>query len=687
MVHNLMIKKYLVITVCCLISLFFVGCSRNGVKYPSMAERIKFIKTHGLYRLPKFDIPIIVNSRVVAWLEYYQGRGKRSFRKYLERSGKYLPMMRQILKDKGVPQDLIYMVFIESGFNVNARSHANAVGAWQFIRSTGKNYNLKIDGWIDERRDPVKATVAAATFLKKLYGDFNNWHLAMAGYNAGEGKVGRAIKKTGTRDYWKIIKHKKALRPETRDYVPKILAAAIIAKMPKEFGFEDIDYELPFEYDQVNLRSAADFRVIAKCAGTSEKEIRGLNPHLIQRMVPPGGSYVRLPPGKKGVFLTRLAKIPRDERVTIVYHRVRSRETLSNIARKHRVKIKDIVAANNLKSKHKIYPGQKLLIPKRGYHKTKSRRNKFHDTPTSNSHLVYHRIKGGETLSQIAEKYNVGLSKLKKWNRLGSKSRIMAGKELKIYTAAPKTNVASGYHTVKRGETLSHISSKYNVQTKQLMAWNNLKSPKHLKAGKKIRVTKAVKKNSRIVAKSKIKTTISTKHKLKSGESLYLVARKYGITTKDLVAWNNIQDPKKVRAGTILKIHATNKKVATKSSPIKSKKTNNEIYTTTHKLKSGESLYRIALAYGISVNDLMAWNNIDNPRIVRAGKVLKIKSTSRINPKLKSNNNEIINYKIRPGDTLWEIARKNGVTVAQLKKWNRLSNSKVKPGDKLTIYR
>ncbi|MBU4574135.1 MAG: lytic transglycosylase domain-containing protein, partial [Proteobacteria bacterium] len=249
-----------------------------------------------------YDIPIVINSRVEFFIEYFQTKVPKRFRIWLSRSGRYLPMMRAILKEHGLPEDLVYLALIESGFSCQAYSRAHAVGPWQFIRGTGKRYGLAINYWVDERRDPVKATHAAARYLKDLHDEFGSWYLAAAAYNAGEGKVRRALKRYNADDFWSISQGRRYyLKSETRQYVPKMIAAAIIAKEPDKYGFTDIQYEQPMVFDVVKVHPGTSLGVAAKLAGIKSKELNDLNPELRRWAIPPtGGMYeLRIPQGGK----------------------------------------------------------------------------------------------------------------------------------------------------------------------------------------------------------------------------------------------------------------------------------------------------------------------------------------------------------------------------------------------------
>ena len=217
-------------------------------------------------------VPLVMNDRVQDWINYFQGPSHERFERYLMRSGKYIPMIKRILRQYGLPEDLVYLAMIESGFNPHAYSRARATGTWQFIYRTGVRYGLRADNWIDERRDPEKSTIAAAKYLKDLYDQFNDWYLAAAGYNAGEGKIHRAIRKYRTEDFWEMSRQR-YLRRETKDYVPKMIAAALISKNPGRYGFSHVKYEEPIPFEEVPIETPIDLRVAAQCAGVTYEEM------------------------------------------------------------------------------------------------------------------------------------------------------------------------------------------------------------------------------------------------------------------------------------------------------------------------------------------------------------------------------------------------------------------------------
>ncbi len=257
------------------------------------------------HKEPVYDFPIVENDKVRYFIDYYTGRAHKTFKIWLERSGRYLPMMRKIFAEAGLPQDLAYLAMVESGFNDKAYSWAHAAGPWQFIESTGRRYGLKNDWWHDERRDPEKSTRAAAHFLSDLYKSFDgDWYLAVPSYNAGPGKLRQAVKRYKTRDFWELTRGK-YLKAETKNYLPKLLAVIMIAKQPEKYGFTDLEYQEPIAYEVASLPSSTDLEVVARLSGTDYKLIKKLNPELKRWCTPPAAKdyQVRLPNGTQTAFL------------------------------------------------------------------------------------------------------------------------------------------------------------------------------------------------------------------------------------------------------------------------------------------------------------------------------------------------------------------------------------------------
>lgn len=326
--------------------------------------KMEFFLTDRRSKDPDFDIPIVINGRVEQFIHYFQTRIRHKFVIWLARSEKYIPSMKNLLKEYGLPEDLVYMALIESGFDPYAYSRAKAVGPWQFIYLTGKRYGLRMNWWVDERRDPEKSTIAAAKYLKDLYEMFACWYLAAAGYNAGEYKIINAIKRYKTEDFWKLTQQR-YLKRETKDYVPLMIAAAVVAKDPEKYGFTDVEYQEPLQYEKVKVPELTDLSHIAKACGTSLEEIKDLNPEIRRGVTPPNeiDYEIKIPFGKKDLFLENFEALQPLERFQFKTHLVKKGETLKGIAKRYRVDLEPLLEINSLNKTSAVSKGMTLLIP------------------------------------------------------------------------------------------------------------------------------------------------------------------------------------------------------------------------------------------------------------------------------------------------------------------------------------
>ena len=376
------------------------------------------------------DIPIPTNDRVLRWVEVFQGRLREFLGEGLSRGAQYLPMIQNVFRAEGLPLDLAYVPLIESAFKPTALSRAKARGVWQFMRGTAIENGLAADWYIDERADPQKATVAAAKYLKALHGMFGDWHLAMASYNGGPGRVQRAVKRSQKDDFWTLTATTRYLPRETRDYVPMILAAIIIAKNPVQYGF-DIAPVSPIPTENVTLPSAVDLRRVAEWAGVAVDDIQQLNPELRRWTTPiREGSYaLRVPAGTASRIEDGLQAAAPGQLNALQWHTVKSGESLATIARKLRVSRNDLAEANYLKATSRVRPGQRLVVPRMPTAALLARAASA-DSPaepvvmavaagdSDELPATVYRVRAGDTLYAIARRHGTTVDQLKSWNNL-----------------------------------------------------------------------------------------------------------------------------------------------------------------------------------------------------------------------------------------------------------------------------
>ncbi|HVP14767.1 MAG TPA: LysM peptidoglycan-binding domain-containing protein [Terriglobales bacterium] len=474
---------------------------------------------------------------VTKWMDFFMGAGRSTFERWLKRSGRYMELFRSVLQREGLPPDLVHLVFVESGFNLNARSVSAAVGPWQFVRGTAKLFGLTVDRWTDERKDPEKATVAAARYLKHLYSIFGDWPLAIASYNAGEGTILRAIKSQRTTNYWDL-----KLPRQTEDYVPQFMAALTIARDPAKYGFESVELDDRMQFDEVALRGPVDLRAVARLADCSFEELKELNPAVLHAAARGAGDVttLRVPPGKGEILMRRLQSGERLPAVNLTLkHRVRKGETLQQIANQYSVSAKALARINGIGRKRPLRRGMQLTVPASLRAPTPELIDPKADPRASTAYvpprtlglpatLTGHSmaegrmvvtVHRGETLAQLAERYGVSTSDLMRWNRLKS-TRVTRGMRLKVRTPeaaladssasdstqiadlhVPKARhsarhhvqrgqravVAHATHTVRRGETLESIARQHGVTVAELQRANGTTSSK-IRAGQRLRL-------------------------------------------------------------------------------------------------------------------------------------------------------------------------------------------------------
>ena len=384
------------------------------------------------------DVPIQLNDDVLSCIDLYQGPLREWFTTALQRGGRYLPHIREVFASEGVPKDLAYVALVESAFKTSALSRAKAKGMWQFIADTGRRYGLSQDWWVDERSNPEKATRAAAKYLRELHDMFGDWNLALAVYNWGEGRVSRWVERTGAQDFWTLA-DQASMPQETRNYVPMIHAAILVAKAPEKYGFE-ITPEPELTYEKVPVLGAVDLRVIAECAGTGLDHMQMLNPELRRLATPANRTFeVKVPPGRALGVRQCLDQLPAEKRVTFRTHTMARGQTLASVARIYGTKVSDIASANAIEASQskRLARGTELIIPiPRASvpppRRTSATSSEMADLAGSRVRIQY-KVKPGDTLTAIAARYGATIQELKSWNKM-SGSQLAAGNLLTVYT-------------------------------------------------------------------------------------------------------------------------------------------------------------------------------------------------------------------------------------------------------------
>ncbi|MBN2781169.1 MAG: LysM peptidoglycan-binding domain-containing protein [Candidatus Marinimicrobia bacterium] len=439
-------------------------------------------------------VPIIINNRVETAIKMFQTKRRGDMQSWIVTKAFYERLFRKILREHQVPEEFIYLSMLESEMKTDARSYMNAIGQWQFMDYTAKSFGLKIDYWVDERRDPIKATEAAARYLLYLYEEFNDWYLVMAAFNAGEGRVGRSIGYEHTRDYWKM----KTLPRATRGYVPNIMAVAAICMEPEKYGFVDHKPKPIWgDFDTLTIRQSYELEKIARVCGITFNKLKEINPEL-RKLSTPAYSYVlRLPKGKRSVLQQELHALEVSPS-TLVY-KVKAGDTVSEISIKYGVSVEDIVRANKLKNKSQIFVGQTLNIPQAGssyltagntYADNGSVSSVSGKPDLSASHRkIIYVVKPGDTLGDIAERYDTRASRIRVWNGLVYGEFIHPNQKLNIWV--PKGDsyqTVKQYYTVKAGDSFEKIAQRYNIPVNELKKLNPSINYSKIYPGDKIRI-------------------------------------------------------------------------------------------------------------------------------------------------------------------------------------------------------
>ncbi|HXM24140.1 MAG TPA: LysM peptidoglycan-binding domain-containing protein [Terriglobales bacterium] len=424
------------------------------------------------------DLPLMMTDPVAGYINYFSTRGRGTLERALARSGLYHDMIQRVLKEEGVPQDLIYLAQAESGFHPLALSRAGARGMWQFMASRAKGYGLERDWWVDERQDPEKSTRAAAHHLKDLYSEFGDWYLAMAAYNSGPGTVQKAVKRTGYADYWQLYK-RNVLPKETRNYVPIILAVTIMAKNPEQYGLDQVVTEKAVPYDVLKIDYPVDLRLVAECVDASASTLQDLNPSLLRLTTPKDREFeLHLPAGTKDRYRSAIAAIPPDMRVWWRYHKVAPGDTLASLAHSFHTSRQAIVQANSLDGDEELRAESELIIP------VAPGKHPADEEASYSRRATSYKVRKGDTVQTVADNFGVPPAMVRRWNHLKGDSvrgrRVLyihlpvapdttGSRQAAISKSRSKNKLKADasksvvHHKVQPGETLYSIAKSHNI--------------------------------------------------------------------------------------------------------------------------------------------------------------------------------------------------------------------------------
>lgn len=490
----------------------------------------------------RYDIPVEMQPLVAQYIHFFQGGGRKWFRHWMSRSARFIPLMQPILEAKGLPRDTVYLAMIESGFNTQARSWARAVGPWQFIAGTAKMFHLRDDFWVDERRDPIKSTAAAADYLGLLHEKLGHWYLAWAGYNTGGGRVRKMIDTWGTRDWWELSE-KKGFARETVHYVPKLIACALVAKHPQAFGFSPDEFtpQGPFEFDEVKLSDSVDLEVIAQASGATLEQLEELNPELKRWCTPPATAEapytLRIPRGTQALFAENFAKVAPSERLNFKIHRVQKGDTLSKIALQYHSAQEAILRMNQLTSARTLRLGTELIIPIPSATALKAGK-----ADTALERQVVRARRSGLRASRPEDEVPAGSE------THAARGKVATAGSVKLETVDGKKRVTYG---IGRGDSLWSIARRFDIHVSELKEWNpQLGSPKGLQVGAALTIwpgpeadltsTPAPATAAAARTESKPKAPPGTKINVAGGDTLLGLAIKYGVSVEQLKQWNGL---------------------------------------------------------------------------------------------------------------------------------------------------
>ncbi|MDR1395987.1 MAG: LysM peptidoglycan-binding domain-containing protein, partial [Deltaproteobacteria bacterium] len=703
-----MFLNYFGLSAFCLAALGFLGCGYSNPD-SAMGRQANMVAREGrsggqkYYRLgPKFEkqlaqmvnqelgvisgrqeeVPLELNQEVLINVNYFLNDARGFMTRSLNRGQKYIPVMKAILKQKGLPEDLVYLALIESGFRTDAVSHASAVGPWQFIAGTGRRYGLTINDWVDERMDPIKATYAAADYLTALYEMFNSWPLAIAAYNSGEGKIMKGMARPEVDNYWDMAKADGFLANETKRYVPSFLAAAIIAKDPLAYGFEVESGQID-NWDEVIVPEPIDLSMAAQLAGSSLERLRELNPHLKRMSTPPSEEdfVLRVPVGAGTSFYQLYAQLPeaqRSSRVTI--HTARRGDTVESVAGRYNL-TPDIVRQYNNLTASRLTAGQQLVLPA-----------SMAQTPgstvpaqTAVASAMNSRPASGSAVRPVREVQSVqirtgptsGPAPVRIEPAVSARAVIPVRPDT-VRTSASRSApvIHSLRHRVRSGDTLGDLARLYGTTADKLRTDNNLASSS-IREGQVLLVNSNLPVTPQSLPRSRTSWVEETEgapiyHTVQSGDTVSTLAARYSITQDQILTLNNLSGPS-IKAG---------QKLLIGTGPAEQRAA-----PASYVVQAGDTVSTIAEKHRLSSNQLRALNSLKDDTI-HPGQKLAVAAASASAPARTSDpagRGGTKTIVVQAGDTVSTIAERSRMTSAELRSLNNLRGDRIVQGQKLSV--